>query len=339
MKNRLGDIEQTFERKKDVPLFLHIPRSGGMTIQDIFGGCLHLVQTANYRFLPSNGRGKENQSLRFIQDSRGNIFLNVDTSRPDGIADAKQMHLVESNLVDVIITQSLTPAVETLFEESSQHKARLFLMIRHPIERVISLFHYLGTAHWDPDYDPDLPFISLEMFARSHRVDNNNFLIRSLCGLMNADEEVTAEHLQYAKLLLRTKALVGLWTDKVESLTRFETYFGWKLIGPDAYNCQDKLLTYAWSNKNVHPVVDEGSPAWELLMKKNELDMELYDYAKALFLEQRRIIKTPKNQFLSPTEKEMVLLDDIVKSLISPKNQSPLPEQQRQDNIVVTELT
>lgn len=159
-------------------------------------------------------------------------------------------------------------------------------MVRNPIERAVSLFHYLGVAHWEPTYDPDLGYISIEMYARSKRVEHN-WMVRFLSNELEGD--LTEAHLAIAKEVLRQKCLIGLLEQKTESFVRFEKYFGWGPKNEDERDCRDKLLHWGWSNKHSHPDVEEGSPVWELLYTKNSLDMKLYEYAKQLFQEQSSI--------------------------------------------------
>ena len=52
--------------------------------------------------------------------------------------------------------------------------------------------------------------------------------------------------------------------------------------------CETKLLEYGWVNNNRHPYVNEDSETYRLLVEKNSLDIELYEYAKFLFEEQGR---------------------------------------------------
>ena len=79
-------------------------------------------------------------------------------------------------------------------------------MLRYMIERLVSSYHYLRVASQDINYDPDLQCVSLEIFARSNRKDNINFIVRLLSNTMDYDEEsVTEEHLDIAKEVLRKK--------------------------------------------------------------------------------------------------------------------------------------
>lgn len=287
MQFHLADLD-TPVSDGDIPLFVHFPRSGGTTIRDILGSCFHFSLTGDF-----GKQYRKDPVLSLLEyERKGYSVVNVDTSTLEGIAHAKKLKLVESNVTDVIVTKDLYAAVDTLFA-SANRTARLFIMMRHPIERLVSLFYYLGIAHWDTAYDPDVSYISIEMFARSHRKDNNNYMVRVLSNSFG--EDLNDVHLQRAKLVLQKKCLIGLLSEKEESFSRFQQYFKWK----NEYNndeeeqriCQEKLLTWGWSNKHSHPMIEEASPAWELLLKKNELDMQLYEYAKFLFKRQADLVQ------------------------------------------------
>ena len=71
-------------------------------------------------------------------------YVNVDTTNKAGLNRAKNMGLVHSGLVDMIITSDITYAVEKLFDES--HKGRVLGLFRHPIDRLVSKFFYLQKA-------------------------------------------------------------------------------------------------------------------------------------------------------------------------------------------------
>lgn len=162
-------------------------------------------------------------------------------------------------------------------------KQRMFTFIRHPIERAVSLFYYLAIAHWEPTYDSDLAYISIEMYARSKRIEHN-WMVRFLTNELERD--LTPRHLDLAKEVLRQKCIIGLVDEKNESWLRLMRLFGWEAHSDDGNECLDRHLNFVWSNKHNHPVIEEGTLAWELLYKQNELDMMLYEYAHLLFQEQ-----------------------------------------------------
>jgi hypothetical protein len=253
----IADISEPFEKGRDMPYFFHIPRAAGSTVKDILGGCAYV-----------------------------RIAWNA-TATLERLKHAKDMQLVQSGQVDVVTTQYLH-AGATLFD-GQQHRGRCFTLFRHPIERAVSLFHYLGIASHEPTYDPQLKYISLEMWARSKRIEHN-WMVRFLSNELVGD--LTPRHLDIAKEVLRRKCLVGLLEEKTGSFLRFQKFFGWQFYNEEMHDCQDKILNWHWSNKHKHDLVEEGSPEWELLYKQNILDMELYNYAKQLYVEQRSLFES-----------------------------------------------
>lgn len=253
----IANINEPFENGRDMPYFFHIPRSAGSTVKDILGKCAY---------------------IRIAWDA---------TATNERLKVARDTQLVQSGQVDVITTQYLYEGA-SLFD-GQQHRGRCFTFIRHPIERAVSLFYYLGVASHEPTYDPQLRYISIEMWAKSKRVEHN-WMTRFLSNELKGD--LTPKHLEIAKAVLRQKCLVGLLEEKTESWLRFQKFFGWQFYTEEMSECKDKLLNWKWSSKNQHELVHEDSSAWELLYKQNMLDMELYNYARQLFEEQRSIFQS-----------------------------------------------
>jgi len=250
----IADINEPFVKGRDIPYFFHIPRAAGSTVKDILGRCAYV-----------------------------RIAWNA-TATLEGLEHSKDIQLVQSGQVDVVTTQYLHAGAK-LFD-GLQHRGRCFTLLRHPIERAVSLFYYLGIASHEPTYDPQLQYISLEMWARSKRIEHN-WMVRFLSNELVGD--LTTRHLDIAKEVLRRKCLVGLLEEKSGSFLRFQKFFGWQFYNQEMRDCQDKILNWHWSNKHKHDLVEEGSPAWQLLYKQNILDMELYNYAKQLYLQQRSL--------------------------------------------------
>lgn len=162
----------------------------------------------------------------------------------------------------------------------------MFTFIRHPVERAVSMFYYLSIATWEPTYDPQLKYISIEMYSRSLRIEHN-WMTRLLSNELEND--LTLQHLEIAKEVLRKKCIIGMLEDKSESWDRLERFFGWKFPTVQQRACQERILHWGWSNSHSHPVLEEGSLAYNLLLKRNELDMELYNYAQQLYQEQAEL--------------------------------------------------
>lgn len=278
----------------DTPIFFHIPRAG-TSIKSILSGCLGLIMATDAG--TRNGHDRD-RTARVVSMPKGGRYVNVDTTTLPGLQRAAGMGLAQSQLADVIVTPHIYTAVTTLFDQG--HRARMFTTIRHPIERAVSMYYYLSVADWEPTYDPDLTFVNVEMYARSDRVENN-WMLRFLTGEMTGD--LTERHLDVAKELLRTYCLVGLMEEKAESIRRFESYLGFAYRGPEGRDCRDKYLHWDYGNKHEHPTVEEGSTAWKLLYRNNELDMKLYEYALEVFQEQGKLFQ-PGGMYYNAVEEE-----------------------------------
>jgi hypothetical protein len=255
----------------DRVLFWHVPRTGAATIKTIAAQCFGLLLAAE------NGAAAASDKLTIISDLEGGKYVNVDTSTREGIEHARAVDLANMRGLNLVASSYLYDAAENLFSE--KFKGRCITMLRHPVERAASLFYYLSTH---PN-NIVTPAMTLEQYAASDRVERNwmtRFLSNSL------DKEVTTEHLVLAMHVLERKCIVGMLNFKVESLRRFETYFGWTLDGESVNDCHAKLLDWDWPNKNKHVAVKEGTEAWRKLASVNDLDMKLYRHAEKVFRQQ-----------------------------------------------------
>ena len=210
--------------------------------------------------------------------------MNVDTSTPEGISRARSLNLAQSGMVDVIITPHVYETAE-IFD--SAHKGRMFAMIRHPVERAVSMFYYLQKATWEPSYDPQLQYMSIEDYVASHKVEEN-WMTRFLVNKKSAP--LGPPDVQMAKEVLRSKFYIGLLSRKEESVKRFITNFGWKVDTQKKEQCINNLL-HTGVNKHDHPTVSRDSKVWEYLVSHNTYDMELYMYAVQLFDEQTHEVR------------------------------------------------
>ena len=113
----IADVSNLPVKKQDVPFYFHIPRAGGSTIKDVLGSCLGLVGATD---VGSRGRNVANTTkLEVVTAKGGSRFVNVDTTTIEGIKTAKELRLIESELVDYVVTQHLHAAAE-LFTENKQ---------------------------------------------------------------------------------------------------------------------------------------------------------------------------------------------------------------------------
>lgn len=272
-----------FQKGIDVPFYWHVPRSGGGTVNDILGSCLHLT-------LAADAGGSEGESgvemLKVLHFAHEVNYLNVDTSTLKGIQRAQDLNLVPSGLADVVISPLLHDAT-TLFTPT--RKGRLFAIFRNPIERAASLFYFIQDTQWKQPGSGNEQFASMtiEQFYEAGFAENN-WMTRFLTNELTKGE-LTEEDLNIAKEVLRQKCLVGLLDSKGETFERFQKYFGWRPKNGSEEECVAKKLEWAWPMKHRHPTVEEESDAYRLIRAQNMFDLQLYEYAKELFEQQGQL--------------------------------------------------
>mmetsp|Transcript_24642 Transcript_24642/g.40794 ORF Transcript_24642/g.40794 Transcript_24642/m.40794 type:complete len:634 (+) Transcript_24642:96-1997(+) len=258
----------------DLPFLWYVPRSGGGMLKNILSNCKGLILASEVGATVA----KVEQTKLEIIDVGGFKYLNVDTTTEVGISKAKALGLASSGMANLVISPRMEEAA-SLFGPST--KGRAFTMLRHPVERAVSMFYFLKKHNV-----PAVASMELEDYCKSPHIENN-WMVRMLSDKMTGD--VTEDDLDTAKKLLREKVVIGLLEQKEESMRRFEYHFGWRYTeNPQRQSaCRTRILVGDYrTNESSKGKVQEGGQAWSLLMWQNKLDMKLYKYAKALFLQQ-----------------------------------------------------
>lgn len=233
-------------------------------------------------------------------------FLNVDVSTEMGIRKAQSWNLISSRKADIVMSPLLHHATSLLFSHSQ--KARLFFVMRHPLERLVSLFYYLQNATHEPTYNPLFQKMTLEQYANSSWVESN-FMVRvsrprrhdhsSFCAqyshrplsphfgkslIDKMEGRLYPEDFDIAVAIIR-KALIGLLENIEESTRRFDKFFGFQ----GDIICSKAFLE-GGTNRGVNrdEVVLPGPMTFTFqeLARKNYMDMRLYKEGKKMFEEQ-----------------------------------------------------
>ena len=266
--------------ENDIPLYWHIPRSGGATMKTIASQCLGLTIASERGVI---GTTKENigNTLMVVADDKGQKYVNVDTTSPFGLERSKALHLAKFRPLDLVVSPYLQE-VSQLFDSSN--RGRAFALLRHPIDRGASLYYRMLQ---DKKLQIELARFgldSLDKYARSDLAENN-WLTRYLSGKING--ELTVQDEAVAREVLRTKVMVGLLEKKEESFHRFVHLLGWNAVlesqGEWGERCVERLLGWGWEGKVNHPRVREGSSEWKALWDQNTFDVRLYEYAQELY--------------------------------------------------------
>mmetsp|Transcript_16381 Transcript_16381/g.24291 ORF Transcript_16381/g.24291 Transcript_16381/m.24291 type:complete len:338 (+) Transcript_16381:141-1154(+) len=275
-------------KEKDTAVYWHIPKSSGSTMK-IYYGCIGLTLATQ------SGTTAGHETDRTLQVWERTLpgwspvkFVNVDTSKIEGVFRAKNLGLAESGLADVVFSP-FPPIATAMFTPS--HQARFFALFRHPIERAVSLFYYHQVATWernDYTYRPELVGMTIEewLTKSSTAAEMKNPYMRSLLHKQRFNDD----DLEKAKDILRTKFLIGLTTNVEESVERFDKYFGW-YDNEKRSECKRKAIQKG-VNKNPHDALKEDSKAWDILAEMNKWDLQLYEFIVQLYEEQGELFRT-----------------------------------------------
>lgn len=273
-----ADVNDQPVELMDTAIFWQIPRSAGTTMKNVVTTCFGKVIATELGGADGHHLDKK---LGIIKKPHG-LFVNVDTTTIQGLRHAKAVGLVQSKMASVIFTPYIQDA-SNLFDVN--HRGRFFTLLREPVERLVSLYYYRRIGE---DFVRNQ---SLEAYAQSA---GENWMVRMLTSSMSGPLE--AIHLNTAKEILRSKFIIGLLDEKTESFRRFEEYFGWTFPSPVAQTCKNNMYYFEWHNKNIHPMPDDDDPAIERMRKLNKWDIELYEYAKQLFREQKALFWSQQNE-------------------------------------------
>jgi len=272
--------EVTEPAANTIPFFWHVPRTGGATMNDIFSVCHHLRVATNIGIGAGHDADTELQIVNFEKQQ----YVNVDISTSGGIQRAVAMGFASSDLTDVAISSLLHDSAP-LFNPS--RKGKMFSYFRHPVDRMVSMFYFMQDTVWKAEatYNKELAEISIENFFL-RQLGENNWHVRFLTNQLTK-AYVEEEDFKLAKEILRRKSLVGLLSEKEESMDRFTKHYGWKPKKGRDLECQKRRLQWDWSLRHPHEVeVLEGNRLWNLISGQNQYDMKLYEYAQYLFEEQ-----------------------------------------------------
>lgn len=264
-KKRVSD----YMNQRDIVFFWHIPKASGSTIKNIMNFCYDLKRAEKLKPEPSMEYAREN-------------ILNMDTSSPDGLQFSFANQIVNSDKVDVIVSNYFLSGA-ALFTDV--HYGKTFTILRHPIDLALSLFHYRRKATWERSYRKDWMTMTFTDYVSSEQY-MDNWMVRQLTGTMPWIT-LNDSHLERAKTIMRRKIFVGVLTEMDETLRQLQWHYGWKEKTP---YCAYNYLHDTPTNSNKHPGLQggKGGKTWNLLAEKDSWDMGLYHYGLELFALQRQ---------------------------------------------------
>jgi len=275
--NNMRDVADPL-KDTDTAVYWHVPKASGSSIKGYYS-CMGLVEGTDMS--ETEGHDQDQSVAVWTHQPSKHRYINVDTTREEGILRGKQLGLAESGLADIVSTM-FPRIIPQMFNE--QHQGRYFALLRHPVERAVSLFYYYQIASWERPgvYQPELEGMDIDEWLEG-RESTGGYMV-SLLVNKDRRETLTDDDLEMAKEILRTKFIVGLVTEMEESVNRFDQYFGWS-DNELRSECQDRFIVKG-VNKNSHNGVKPGSDTWNKLTELNRYDLQLYQYAVQLFEEQ-----------------------------------------------------
>jgi len=300
--SHLTNMTHPYNSNIETPYFWDIHFAGESIAEHIFTHCHHLILACEFGLR----QVEYNDEVLELFTLDNTTYVNVDLTTQSGIHRASQLGLANSQLMDIIISPYFTDITSSVF--SRQHPGRMFALFRHPVDRAISMHHYLAKATWDPNYNPALSTMSIEEYAKSRYIENNwmtRFLVNKPSGKLHPADMI------YAKTILKAKCLVGLYEDMEVSMARFVHYFGWdndndedarrdqtvKECQYEAISRGDRHVSGSGKVKKKEEVslsltteeeviVRPNSLAWNAIVRMNMYDMELYEFVKRIYKQQ-----------------------------------------------------
>jgi hypothetical protein len=237
-------------------LYLHIPKTAGTTLTScIYEAC----SSAKYY------RAAEGRLHSGIYYYPGNFHKEADPVVPHDVG----LTLKQED-ISAVVGHFRFGIHEFLTRPSTY-----VTVLRNPLTRVLSLFHHICTykSHgWRNDVLSK--HMSIETFIETYRCrEADNDQTRRLSGIEPPFGECTRDMLDLAKMNIDQQfAVVGITERFDETLVLIRRTFGWSQEG--AY--WPKLV-----NKNRPSPETLPQASVDAVLRRNELDMELYRYASA----------------------------------------------------------
>lgn len=268
-KNSLAGTSGS-SKSADPVVFIHIPKTGGMTL---------------YSMIRDIYKPSELHKINPAMESIGK-YKHLSQDRKD------KLKVIYGHM-DYRIHELLPP------------NSRYVTLMRNPVERVISHYHYVRRTANDPLRELAMRSSLDDWVARCDLLEMDNGQTRRLSGSKDLVKfgECSAEMLERARHNVQENfALVGITEYFDETYGLMSKLFNW----PIKHYLPRNVAQHRSSMKEI-PV-----RTIRLIEKHNALDMELYEHAKRLFADRlgQTDIKNEVRLLVKKRENSLMLLGD-----------------------------
>ena len=235
------------------------------------------------------------QPLKVVANSDNSaLFVNVKTIDERGLTRAAEMNLAGSGLANVVNTNNIEKT-SSLFENNSS-RGRVFMFFSHPVRRIVHNYYKKSFDPESEDYDSTIAEISLIDYVQSDMI-TDNLITRYLINDFNSPN-ITSTDIEVAKDIIRRKIVVGIMEWLESSITRVEKYYGW--FGKTMKSPKTSICHYRQIYKEAAHLLLHATPEWnsyvtQIVAERNSADMEVYEYARDIFLQQAALVKEVKH--------------------------------------------
>jgi Galactose-3-O-sulfotransferase len=222
-------------------IFLHIPKSGGTSLNGIINQ--QYPKKAIFRF---NGIQNRDRIQQLSQQQRTNL------------------QLIRGHFAFGL-------------HEFLPCPAQYFTLLRDPVARFISHYHYVRRSVNIPGH-AQVKSLTLRQYTQQMGQKNGNLQTRLLFGLNQTQCQTPSETLTVARQNLEQHfAVVGLVEQFDETLVLLKRAFGWRM---PLYVQQNVTSQKQKDGTTIDP------ETLQLIEQCNAMDLELYRYAQARFTQQ-----------------------------------------------------